>query len=514
MEAVAAKENMDNFASEAMSPEISSPVCNRGSPVVSSGASTIKLCEKGIPRVECRTGRGICHGDGRVSGRKAAVVLMAHMDRLADSYAAPKGGVPVVGSAGATVANGEVSCHRDQRGNRSDEATVSSHRDDYCVDISPHTFELLDGILAATTEEELYGDPAEEAHFQVYMLLAALRVLKANLARLLQSPMSARIITSSMARTASFDLDDENEIQVMGRIGHDPDLYTLLFDSSADGQVIVDDHTTPVITSHEGAGQHADAEVRDKERTGDVRLRAEAERYCNVLCCLQRRLLLLVQSGPFCRGGVGAGVELVQREAATVLILGLELFFTGQAKQFRFLSALLNTAAVDDDDERDMSVGGECDAIERSMGGPRAARHFILVPLLRRFCDDAFASKLIPYGADSERESSVCSVVEATDPSLRGHRVTAASPRLLEMQVTKSEWHLLLIIFSTVFCFFLANQMHVHVALDSSSITARTTNDPWFVLSAVALGLFPGGAAYRPHCARQSMRDFFWRSFR
>lgn len=439
-----AKENLDNFAIETTSPEISSPVCNRGSPGVSSGSPTIKLCEKGDPRMECRTGRGICHGDGRVSGRKAAVVIMAHMDRLADSYAAPKGGVPVVGSTGATPANGSTSCHRDQRGKRSDEENVSSNRGAYCVDTSPHTFELLDAILAAVTEEELFGDPAEDTHFQVYMLLAALRVLKANLARLLESSLSTRIITSSMAQAASFDLDDENDLQVMGRIGHDPDLYTLLFYSSADGQVIADDHTTPVMTSHDGPGQHADAEVRDKaneESAGDARLRSEAERYCNVLCCLQRRLLLLVQSGPFCRGGVGggvgAGVELVQREAAAVLILGLELFFTGQAKQFRLLSTLLNTAAVEDDDERESSVGGECDTTERSMGGPRAARHFILVPLLRRLCDDALASKLIPYGADAEKGSSVCSVVEVADPSLRGYRVTAASPRLLEMQVTK-----------------------------------------------------------------------------
>lgn len=435
-----AKENLDNFAIETTSPEISSPVCNRGGPGVSSGSPTIKLCEKGDPRVECRTGRGICHGDGRVSGRKAAVVIMAHMDRLTDNYSTPKGGLPVVGNTGATPANGEASCHMDQRAKNSDEENVKSNRDAYCVDISPHTFELLDAILAAVTEEELFGDSADYIHFQVYMLLAALRVLKSNLARLLESPMSTRIITTSMIQTASFDLDDENELQVIGRIGHDPDLYTLLFYSSADGQVIVDDDTTPVITSHDGPGQHSDAEVHGKaneESAGDVRLRSEVERYCNVLCCLQRRLLVLVQSGPFCRGDEGAGVELVQREAATVLILGLELFFTGQAKKFRLLSTLLNIAAVDDDDERESSVGGECDTTERSMGGARAARRFILVPLLRRLCDDALASKLIPYGADAEKGSSVCSVVEVTDPSLRGYRITAASPRLLEMQVTK-----------------------------------------------------------------------------
>ena len=435
-----AKENTDNCAMETMSPEISSPVCHRGSPGVSSGSPTIKLYKKGERRIKRRTGRGICHGDGRVSGRKAAVVIMGHMDRLADSYAAQKGGVPVVGSTGATPANSEARCHKDQRGTRSDEENVSSDHDAYCVDICPHTFELLDAILAAIADEDLFSDPVEEAHFQVYMLLAALRVLKANLARLLESPMSVRIITSSMAQTESFDLEDESELQMIGRVGHDPDLYTLLFGSSADGQVIVDDHTTQVIASHDGPDQHVDVDVRRKvkeESACDVRLRSEAERYCNVLCCLQRRLLVLVQSGPFCRGGVGAGVELVQREAATVLILGLELFFTGQGKQFRLLSTLLNTAAADDDDEQDLSVGGECDTSERSMSGPRAARHFILVPLLRRFCDDALASKLIPYGADAEKGRSVCSVVGVTDPSLRGHRITTASPRLLETQVTK-----------------------------------------------------------------------------
>lgn len=436
-----AKENTDNFASETMSPEISSPVCNRGTPGVFSGSPAIKPCENGGLMMESRLVKGICYGDGRVSGRKAAVVIMAHMDLLADNYAAPKGGVPVVGSGGgATPASGEGSCHRGQRGNRGDEENANnSNHDAYCVDISPHTFELLDAIIAAITDEDIFSDPGEEAHFQVYMLLAALRVLKINLARLLQSPLSIRIITNTMSHTASFDPEDENDLQVLRRIGHDPDLYTLLFDSSADGQGIVNDHTTSGTTSNEVPGQKTNAGVSDKgneESAGDARLRSEVEQYCNVLCCLQRRLLLLVQSGPFCRGSVCAGIELVQREAATVLILGLELFFTGQEKQFRLLSTLLNTAAVDDDDEGDISVGGECDNIERAVDGPRAARHFILVPLLRRFCDDALASKLIPYGADAVKRSSACTVVRETETSLQGHRVTAASPRLLEMQVT------------------------------------------------------------------------------
>lgn len=439
-----ASEHAEHVGTGGGSPELnSSPVCDRGDPNFSRAAASIGFGSSMESQTEPKSASGICLSDGRISGRKAAVVIMAHMDRLAECFASQKDEIPIIGDVGAGSVNGEANWSLKGQRDGPDGQAGGINGSVYCVDVSPDTFELLAAILAYTSEEERFDDLGEEAHFPKYMILAALRVLKVNLSRLLQSHISIRILASMVARKTCFDFNDANEFQLEGSLGHDSVLDTLFFEAPTSGQAagMVDGNDTTrgatggvhVALHVEGDGQDQVGEVCG----GDGRVRSEVERYCDVLCTLQRLLLLLVQSEPFCGGnGIGGGAEFVQKEAAAVLILGLELFFSSQAEKFRLLSKLISTTAVGEEDERDMSVGGDFDTIDHPICGLRAARHYILVPLLQRLCNDALASKLIPYGADLDKGCSVCTMVEVLEPALQDYSVSAASARLLEIQVS------------------------------------------------------------------------------
>lgn len=425
-------------ADENASPEIGSPVCTdqevMGVPDESANIGLDKA--RTSPQAGIDLDGGICHRDGNVSGRKAAVVILAHMDRLADELAIAKGHVPIVGHCGSGEANDAASTPGGGSGggNRSD-------HDIYIVDISPDTFELLNSILASASEEEQLHGLGEDAQFQTYTLLAALRVLKANLVRLLQNHISNRIVESMLATPPPFDPDDTPELQLDGALSHNPVLHPLLFDpprpAKGQGDSTSGDQNADRMDGHariENASRPT--AVRVCAEGGGASLNAEVERYRVVLYALQRRLLLLVHSDS--SFGEGAdGIEPVQREAAAVLVLGLELFFPGQTEQFRLLSKLINPARIGEEDHRDFLIGAGCDNFDHLIYGPRAARYYLLTPLLQRLCKDALASKLIPYGAEEGENGSVCTTVEETEANLKGHSVPAASARLLEMQVRR-----------------------------------------------------------------------------
>lgn len=451
-EAMAGKMSSDN-AAKVLSPEMNSPVYEQGENRQQDASASFRgRDDVGFGNTKETQGmegggRGICLSNGRVSGRKAAVAIMAHMDRLAESFTSQNGVTPTCGKA-RTVVVDEASWPRKAGGERPDEQNTGKHNI-YCVEKSPDTFELLASILASVSEEEQVDDRDDDVQFQTYMLVAVLRVLKANLACLLQSPISTRIIASAVARNKPFDSEDVNDFYLDGRLGHPSVLDPHVLDSTNDRsatRVVDDDDTVSRTVDRKGkGGDQEQGQDRKKEHGDDVSGDcAQVERYRDVLCVLQRRLLQLVHAEPPC---VGVGTaEPIQREAAAVLILGLEVFFPSQGQQFHLLSKLISTMAVSDDDEPDISVEGDFDILDRPLCGPLAVRHYILNPLLRRLCDDTLASNLIPYGVDADEGSSVCTMVEVSEPTLQGYRVAAASPRLLEMQVgrtTTFRWYAL-----------------------------------------------------------------------
>ncbi|CAN0569265.1 unnamed protein product, partial [Ectocarpus sp. 12 AP-2014] len=85
-------------------------------------------------------GGGVCRRDGKVSGRKAAVVIMAHMDRLAEKFAFSNGRVPTIGHAEPGEHDDRTSMPGNWKGgaNRPDaQNSAKNDRDTYVVDISP-----------------------------------------------------------------------------------------------------------------------------------------------------------------------------------------------------------------------------------------------------------------------------------------------------------------------------------------------------------------------------------------
>lgn len=444
------KENLD---SRAATPEMSSPVHEReGTDPRNASAWPLETSESGVTEASHagpRPQRSICLGDGRVNARKAAVFIMAHMDRLAAAFSAREGrGFPTVGSVKARIDDSDPNRLRNEElGGGVDNKLDKQDQSIYCIDLSPDTFELLSSIISVSQEDNNLDDNTSDDAIpsRPYIILAALRILKANLARLLDSSISSRILASMIDNSVHADFDDANEFRLEGWLGQDPALDTLLFEWPGDAQA------KPAVGGFNTAlraGSGINDDVRGKVQEQDDRAGKRSSKGCggntsndaheighyrDVLRTLQQRLLLLVNCGP---SRVHAGVvEPVQREAAAVLILGLELFFCNQVEQFRVLSTLMNTAEVNHDDVD--SVGGDYDSVDRTVVlGPSAARRYILEPLLDRLCDDELASKLIPYGWVEDNGCSVCTAVEVTEPALDLHGVSVASPRLLDMQAS------------------------------------------------------------------------------
>lgn len=416
------------LAGDVVSPEMSSPITTDQETAADAGGSV-----DGTPsntmgsEVERQPEGGICHGDGRIIGRKAAVFIMAHMDRLAEKHSFAQECMPIVGHTDTGECDDKPDVARNGNGEEDESDTARDAKSDpdmYAVDVSPDTFELLAGILESTSGDEHFTCVSgEEESFRKYTLLAALRVLKVNLVGLIKSDVSTRIATSMLATPSSFDLEDTDDLRLDGKLGHDPVLYTPLLDPTPTRQ------GNSIHNCHKRKDRHAGTDEADGSS-------ADVERYRIALYNLQRQLILLVKSYSSCGEGEGngSGVETVQKEAAAVLVLGLELFFPGQTGQFSLLSKLISLGAADEDDNRDILFDGGSDNIDDTIRGPRAARH-VLNPLLRRLCDDALVSKLIPYGAGAEKEESVRQTVTEFLPTLDGSKVTPPSARLLEIQV-------------------------------------------------------------------------------
>ena len=132
----------------------------------------------------------------------------------------------------------------------------------------------------------------------------------------------------------------------------------------------------------------------------------------SALMRLRQQLVALVVDPP--RNGAA---NLVQAEAAGLLILGVELFFPTQHDQAELLHELLTKPSAHvppaGNETKQHSKGvfegsgdrdkGSAEGATSSGGGHLghrlgwyAARHFLLRPLLRRLADDRIAAKLVP----------------------------------------------------------------------------------------------------------------------
>lgn len=416
--ATSEKPALSQDCDQAISPEMSSPVCD------GAGLHPSQR-EANIGFGKTKGSKDMRLDNGRISAWNAAVFIMGQMDRLGQTWAPPAVGPPIVGHCPKEDTDSTRTRHVDKH-----------HK--YCVDVSPDTFEMLAFIMTIVSEDRRFDGSDGGSEFRVYVLVAAIRLLKVNLVGLLRDTISA-CVKSRMAldTTVNFHLDDTNQFQLDGDISQDSLMESILRESSSHrASMSTSASQTPSNTLSDQPNQGGqDLMGGDTRRVGTKA--PVMERYRDVLYALRRRLLLLVHSSP-CSDRVTGG-EVVQQEAAAALILGVELFFSSQADQFRLITELMMNTGIDNDEEQESFIDGDSDDIDRLLCGPRAVRHYMLNPLLQRLCDDALASKLVPYGTDPENESTVCTLVEslppAPVPALQDHHAIGASARLLEIHV-------------------------------------------------------------------------------
>lgn len=430
--------SVDEIEEHVVSPEMNSPACGGEGRDPSQREEGIGFGPGGgCHAAEVRSGRCTLVKDSQIDAHKAAVIILAHMDRLAASFASSKGGVPIIGVGRLGLANDVAKCSPQvEGGGGSGDGSVESTSSLYCVEVCPNTFELLASVISSINEEQV--GIGEEAYFQTYMIVAALRILKTNLARLLESRMSARIVGSMIARNTPLDANDTCGFQVEGSAGPGvvPDAFLL----ESELQTSCGDRkggTSPTrVREYQRADQDREVDGTNRgiaKRVEDPGLCAELERYHNVLGVLRRYLLLLVHADPS-NAESGAGTaEPVQRGAADVLLFGLELFYPCQIDQLMLLSKLMNASVVSDDDERTVTFS-DVDSVGNHVYGLQAARYYILNPLLERLCNDALASKLIPYGANAGM-GTVCTMVESYGAGVHRQWASVASADLMETQV-------------------------------------------------------------------------------
>ncbi|OQR90075.1 HECT E3 ubiquitin ligase [Achlya hypogyna] len=114
---------------------------------------------------------------------QAAVCLLAHLDRLARAFAPKRHAYPTRLAADT------------RRGKKADAA--DSRFEAYCVDVSATTFEALASILEAAAD---CRDGAA-AQTQIYLLLASLRILQANVATLVRcGPPPDRLLEPALQK--------------------------------------------------------------------------------------------------------------------------------------------------------------------------------------------------------------------------------------------------------------------------------------------------------------------------
>ena len=184
--------------------------------------------------------------------------------------------------------------------------------------------------------------------------------------------------------------------------------------------------------SGEATRNEATSECRYSGEATRNEATSECRRYCAVLPLLQQQLVALVMGAAATTeadtssqrseatlnddneinddfdNNDGTSSVMVQRAAADLLVLGLEMFYPSAHSQATLLRDLLNTPPATSDDDVVCTT---------PLFGAAAARHFLLQPLLKTLTTDAFASQLLPttLGSSSSSVDTSSSASVSTD---------------------------------------------------------------------------------------------------
>ncbi|CAM9290375.1 unnamed protein product, partial [Chrysoparadoxa australica] len=311
-------------------------------------------------------GGGICNDEGLVRPDKAALVVLAHMERLAEAFTPlTTEAFPLV----SVVGPGQQAAPTPQAL--------------YCIDLSADTFELLLCLLkffevaisdGCQSQEQVpsHGHGAKNRYKQNFsMLLSCLRILKANLGELLRNfpaPLSESLGSALLAHDPYEGLDILSSLP----------LISMMVRNSSE-RATIDRRKSPCYSNQDEMGPSGGAALHASR----LRLALEG---------LRHRLLTLVAAPPKLNASTLEvhTLRLVQSEAASVLMFGLEIFYPSQTQQCQLLTTLITYGRDQGQDLLDQS------RFNAPLVPPPLARRCFLAPLLERLSDDSLAARLVP----------------------------------------------------------------------------------------------------------------------
>ena len=321
-------------------------------------------------------GTSLFDKDGSVRQDKAALFVLAHLERLARPLYTDEGGsIGICAMIDAKVisAAGEV-----------------KGKVRYVVDVCPATFWLLHKLISAmhgTGTAVGPGTVNKQARYtqlldenRGYMVLSCLRILKANLGRLVKmGSLAGKIREAKCKRDARSD---------QGHTAVEFDANSIL-----PAYLVEMDPTLP--------------EKREAEADSRIGGEADVDALVSALHALHALLISVVENPTL----FGLDATALQKEAAEVLVMGVELFYPNQGEIISLLDILMAcpvwqgqnnkeeeegdieaVGVVEDEDEED----SETRMVSRAPSGLEAARHFLLDPLLERMASEEMVIYLIP----------------------------------------------------------------------------------------------------------------------
>ncbi|CAK4082477.1 unnamed protein product [Aphanomyces euteiches] len=125
-------------------------------------------------------------------GNEAAVYVLAHLDRLCRGFIPPKGSYPVLAKKESKKGTPATSA-----ASTATTASVTNSYQAYCVDVQSSTFDALNHILDHFLETPPSPPPPsglEQVSTHVYVVLAALRLVQANLTQLIRCGLGHAVV--------------------------------------------------------------------------------------------------------------------------------------------------------------------------------------------------------------------------------------------------------------------------------------------------------------------------------
>ena len=324
--------------------------------------------------LESAHGSSLFEHDGSCRQDKAALFLLAHMERLSSSLIPSNEDFPVVGLSASTP---------ELNATFNNLVSYNTSKELYCVDVHPSTFHLLHSLIQSL-HSPLFSCTLLLEENRSYLILACLRILKANLSRLLMTKDVVGHIRLAIL-----------EVQKKGSANEDAEKH---HDVLAN-ETIMPAHLLPLpFTTAAAPKSTSSFSPSFLHDSNEATFQSTIDEYVSALVALHQVLILITEAPSYFNETAAS----VQSEAASTLILGLELFYPTQDDQVKLLTNLF-ACPLPRDGDRDSLTGDQMSAIEEDsqlrdalLTGLTASRCFLLDPLLERLSDDDIVCYLIP----------------------------------------------------------------------------------------------------------------------